>query len=73
MIEKDLISSLEKNSIKYIDCLNKPFDPNFHQAVGEKESEKESGIVIEEVQKGYTLHDRLLRPSMVLVSKKPTK
>jgi molecular chaperone GrpE len=73
MIEKDLISSLEKNSIKYIDCLNKTFDPNFHQAVGEKESEKESGIVIEEVQKGYTLHDRLLRPSMVLVSKKPTK
>ena len=73
MIEKELLETLEKNSIKYIDCINKPFDPNFHQAIGEKDSEKEPGIIIEEMQKGYLMHDRLLRPSMVYVSKKVKK
>ena len=73
MIEKELLETLEKNSIKYIDCINKPFDPNFHQAIGEKDSEKEPGIIIEEMQKGYLMHDRLLRPSMVYVSKKAKK
>ena len=73
MIEKELFGTLEKNSIKYIDCINKPFDPNLHQAIGEKDSEKEPGIIIEEMQKGYLMHDRLLRPSMVYVSKKAKK
>ena len=73
MIENELLGTLEKNSIKYIDCINKPFDPNLHQAIGEKDSEKEPGIVIEEMQKGYLMHDRLLRPSMVYVSKKAKK
>ena len=73
MIEKDLNSTLEKNNIKYIDCVGKKFDPNLHQAVGEQESDKDTGIVMEEVQKGYQLHARLLRPSMVMVSKKPSK
>ena len=73
MIEKDLLGTLEQNSIKYIDCINKPFDPNLHQAIGEKDSEKEPGIIIEEMQKGYLMHDRLLRPSMVYVSKKAKK
>lgn len=73
MIEKELQSTLEKNSIKYIDCLDKPFDPNLHQAIGEKESDKSPGTVIEEMQKGYQMHDRLLRPSMVYVSKKSNK
>ena len=73
MIEKELLGTLEKNSIKYIDCINKPFDPNLHQAIGEKDSEKEPGIIIEEMQKGYLMHDRLLRPSMVYVSKKAKK
>ena len=73
MIEKELQSTLEKNSIKYIDCLGKPFDPNLHQAIGEKESDKSPGTVIEEMQKGYQMHDRLLRPSMVYVSKKSDK
>ena len=73
MIEKELLGTLEKNSIKYIDCINKPFDPNLHQAIGEKESKKEPGIIIEEMQKGYLMHDRLLRPSMVYVSKKAKK
>ena len=73
MIEKELLGTLEKNSIKYIDCINKPFDPNLHQAIGEKDSEKEPGIIVEEMQKGYLMHERLLRPSMVYVSKKVKK
>ena len=73
MIEKELKSTLEKNSIKYIYCLDKSFDPNRHQAIGEKESDKAAGIIIEEIQKGYLMHDRLLRPSMVYVSKKTNK
>tara|TARA_B100001057_G_scaffold104678_1_gene102090 strand:- start:24 stop:572 length:549 start_codon:yes stop_codon:yes gene_type:complete len=73
MIEKELKETLGKNAIEYIDCLGKPFDPNLHQAIGEKESKKEPGIVLEEIQKGYLMHGRLLRPSMVYVSKKLQK
>ena len=73
LIEKELLNTLEKNSITYIDCLNKKFDPNFHQALSEIDSEKESGTVVEEVQKGYMLHDRLLRPSLVNVAKSSKK
>ena len=73
LIEKELLNTLEKNSITYIDCLNKKFGPNFHQALSEIDSEKESGTVVEEVQKGYMLHDRLLRPSLVNVAKSSKK
>ena len=73
LIEKELLNTLEKNSITYIDCLNKKFDPNFHQALSESDSEKEPGTVVEEVQKGYMLHDRLLRPSLVNVAKSSKK
>ena len=73
LIEKELLSTLEKNSITYVDCLNKKFDPNFHQALAEIESEKEPGTVTEEIQKGYMLHDRLLRPSLVNVAKSAKK
>ena len=73
LIEKELLSTLEKNSITYIDCLNKKFDPNFHQALSEIDSEKNPGTVVEEVQKGYMLHDRLLRPSLVNVAKSSKK
>ena len=73
LIEKELLNTLEKNSITYIDCLNKKFDPNFHQALREIDSEKEPGTVVEEVQKGYMLHDRLLRPSLVNVAKSSKK
>ena len=73
LIEKELLNTLEKNSITYIDCLNKKFDPNFHQALSEIDSGKESGTVVEEVQKGYMLHDRLLRPSLVNVAKSSKK
>lgn len=72
LIEKELLNTLEKNSITYIDCLNKKFDPNFHQALSEIDSEKEPGTVVE-VQKGYMLHDRLLRPSLVNVAKSSKK
>lgn len=73
LIEKELLSTLEKNNITYIDCLDKKFDPNFHQALSEIDSEEEPGTVIEEVQKGYMLHDRLLRPSLVNVAKTSKK
>ena len=73
LIEKELLNTLEKNSITYIDCLNKKFDPNFHQALSEIDSEKKPGTVVEEVQKGYMLHDRLLRPSLVNVAKSSKK
>ena len=65
--------TLEKNNITYVDCLNKKFDPNFHQALSEVESEKEHGTVVEEIQKGYLLHDRLLRPSLVNIAKSGKK
>lgn len=69
LIEKELLITLEKNNITYIDCLNKKFDPNFHQALSEVESDKDHGTIIEEIQKGYMLHDRLLRPSLVNIAK----
>ena len=74
IIKKDLISIFEKNNIKQIDCLNKKLDPNFHQAMIEVEDDtKEPGTIIQEIQKGFTIKDRLLRPSLVGVSKKVTK
>ena len=74
IIKKDLISIFEKNNIKAIDCLNKKLDPNFHQAMIEVEDEtKEPGTIIQEIQKGFTIKDRLLRPSLVGVSKIVTK
>ena len=74
IIKKDLISIFEKNNIKPIDSLNKKLDPNFHQAMIEIEDDtKEPGTIIQEIQKGFTIKDRLLRPSLVGVSKKITK
>ena len=73
IIKKDLISIFEKNNIKPIDSLNKKLDPNFHQAMMEVEDDtKEPGTIIQEIQKGFTIKDRLLRPSLVGVSKKVT-
>ena len=74
IIKKDLISIFEKNNIKPIDCLNKKLDPNFHQAMMEIEDDaKEAGTIVQEIQKGFTIKNRLLRPSLVGVSKKATK
>ena len=71
IIKKDTISIFEKNNIKPIESLNKKLDPNFHQAMIEiEDDEKEPGTIIQEIQKGFTIKDRLLRPSLVGVAKK---
>ena len=71
IINKDLISIFSKNNIKPIESLNKKLDPNLHQAMMEIEDDnKEPGTIVQEIQKGFTIKDRLLRPSLVGVSKK---
>ena len=71
IIKKDLIFIFSKNNIKPIESLNKKLDPNFHQAMIEiEDNQKEPGTIIQEIQKGFTIKDRLLRPSLVGVSKK---
>ena len=71
IIYKDLISIFIKNNIKPIESLNKKLDPNFHQAMMEiNDDDKEPGTIVQEIQKGFTIKDRLLRPSLVGVSKK---
>jgi len=74
IINKDLISIFTKNNIKSIDCLNKKLDPNMHQAMMEiEDDQKEPGTIVQEVQKGFMIKDRLLRPSLVGVSKQTEK
>ncbi len=71
IINTDLISVFSKNNIKPIESLNKKLDPNFHQAMMEiEDDQKEPGTIVQEIQKGFTIKDRLLRPSLVGVSKK---
>ena len=71
IIKKDLVSIFKKNGIEPIDCINKKFDPNFHQAMLEVENNtKEPGTVVQEIQRGYMMKGRLLRPSLVGVAKK---
>ena len=71
IIDKDLISIFSKNNIKPIESLGKKLDPNFHQAMMEIDDDnKEPGTIVQEIQKGFTIKDRLLRPSLVGVSKK---
>ena len=71
IIYKDLISVFSKNNIKPLESLNKKLDPNFHQAMVEIEDDnKEPGTIVQEIQKGFTIKDRLLRPALVGVSKK---
>ena len=74
IIYKDILSVFSKNNIKPIESLNKKLDPNFHQAMMEiDDDQKEPGTIIQEIQKGFTIKDRLLRPSLVGVSKKTEK
>ena len=74
ILKTDLISIFEKNKIKKIECLNKRFDPNFHQAMLEVEDDNvEVGTIVQEIQTGYMMGDRLLRPSLVGVSKGKNK
>ena len=71
IVKKDLVSIFKKNGIEAIECVNKKFDPNFHQAMLELEDNtKETGTVVQEIQKGYMMKNRLLRPSLVGVTKK---
>ena len=71
IIIKDLMSIFSKNNIKPIESLNKKLDPNFHQAMMEiEDDQKEPGTIVQEIQKGFTIKDRLLRPALVGVSKK---
>ena len=71
IIYKDLITIFAKNNIKPIESLNKKLDPNYHQAMMEiEDNNKEPGTIVQEIQKGFTIKDRLLRPSLVGVSKK---
>jgi len=71
IIEKNLVSIFEKNRIKKINTQNHKFDPNLHQAMSEMEDEKaETGTILQEIQSGYMLGERLLRPALVAVAKK---
>ena len=71
IVKQDLVSIFKKNGITSIECMNEKFDPNFHQAMLELEdSTKDAGTVVQEIQKGYMMKERLLRPSLVGVTKK---
>ncbi len=74
IIQKDMLSILKKNNIEEIKSIDKKLDPNLHQAMMEIEDDnKEPGTVVQEIQKGFMMKDRLLRPSLVAVSKKTNK
>ncbi|MAJ23226.1 MAG: nucleotide exchange factor GrpE [Candidatus Pelagibacter sp. TMED64] len=74
VIKKDLVSIFKRNNVEAIECINKKFDPNFHQAMLEVEdSSKDPGTVVQEMQKGYMMKNRLLRPSLVSVTKKTSE
>ena len=74
IIKEDMISIFKKNNIEQIDTVNEKLDPNFHQAMMEIEDDaKEPGTIVQEIQTGYMMKDRLLRPALVAVSKKTIK
>ena len=74
VIQKDMLSILKKNNIEEIKSIDQKLDPNLHQAMMEIEDDnKETGTVVQEIQKGFMMKDRLLRPSLVAVSKKTNK
>jgi len=70
LIKRQLEDVLKKHGVAEIDALGKPYDANLHEAILQKEHEGPEGIIIEEMQKGYTLHGRVIRPSMVIISGK---
>jgi len=72
MVQKEFVTILEKHGVKKIESINQKFDHNYHQAMLEVETDEfNEGYVVQEIQSGFTMYDRLLRPSMVGVSKKP--
>jgi len=70
LIKRQLQDVLKKHGVEEIEALNQPYDPNLHEAILQNEHRGPEGVIIEEMQKGYTLHGRVIRPSMVIVSKK---
>ena len=72
-MEKELHNSFEKNGIKMFDSLNEKFNPELHQAISRIHSDVQEGKIVEEMQKGFMIGDRLLRPAMVVVSMGPNK
>jgi molecular chaperone GrpE len=70
LIKRQLEDVLKKHGVAEIEALGKPYDPNLHEAILQKEDKGHEGMILEEMQKGYTLHGRVIRPSMVIVSKK---
>ena len=74
IIHKDILSIFKKNNIEPINSINKKLDPNYHQAMMEiEDDEKEPGTIVQEIQKGFLMKSRLLRPALVGVSKKASK
>ena len=74
VVKKDLISIFKKNNIEEVAAVDKKLDPNLHQAMMEiEDNNKEPGTIVQEIQKGFKMKDRLLRPSLVAVSKKTEK
>lgn len=73
LIKKRIEDALAKFGVQEVEALGKKYDPNFHEAILIKESDKEPGIVIEQMQKGYLMFGRLIRPAMVIVSKEAKK
>lgn len=69
LIKKQLEDAMKKHGVEGIEALGKPYDPHVHEAILQKEDDGQEGMIIEEMQKGYTLHGRVIRPSMVIVSK----
>lgn len=73
LVKKLIEDALRKFGVEEVGSVGKPYDPNLHEAILMKESKEQAGIIIEEVQKGYTMHGRLIRPAMVIVSKEEKK
>lgn len=71
LIKKQFEDVLKKHGVDEIEALGKPYDANVHEAILQKEHEGPEGVIVEEMQKGYALHGRVIRPSMVIVSKRP--
>jgi len=69
LVKKQLEDAMQKFGVEIVESVGKPYDPNFHEAILTKVSDQAPGVVLEEVQKGYILHGRLIRPAMVIVSK----
>lgn len=73
MVLRSLTDTLERHGVKIVEARGRPFDPAHHEAIGHVESEHPPNTVVNEHQRGYLLHDRLLRPALVTIGKAPEK